>query len=59
MLGEQIERGETIAVIHAEDEAAWSQAAQALKSSYTISDQPPEKTPLIYGRVEGVDKNEA
>ena len=59
MPGEPIERGATIAVIHAKDEAAWSHAAKALVASYTFSDQPPEKAPLVYGRVEGVDKNEA
>ena len=58
MSGERVERGEALALIHAADETAWSQAAQALISSYKITEQPTETEPLIHGRVAGVTRHE-
>ncbi len=50
-VGSKLEAGETIAVIHAADEAAAARAADALILSIEISDTPPAPRDVILGRV--------
>ena len=50
-VGDSIEVGESIAQIHAADEAAAAKAAEALKACYTITEEKPERKPFIKGIV--------
>ena len=43
--------GDTLAVIHASDEAAAQRAAEALRACYTVTAEPPAPTPFIKGVV--------
>lgn len=56
--GERVERGIPLAVIHAEDQAAWEEAAQKLAACFAIREDPPQKSPVIHGRIDGVASNE-
>ncbi len=57
-VGDRVERGVPLAVIHAADEAAWERSARAIRSSISISDQPAESAPAIHGRVQGAVSND-
>ncbi len=50
-VGDAVKVGESLAVIHAADEASAARAAETLRACYTISDQAPERTPFIKGIV--------
>ncbi len=50
-VGDAIKVGESIAQIHAADEASATKAAEALKACYTITEEKPERTPFIKGIV--------
>ena len=50
-VGDSVEVGESIARIHAADEASARKAAEALKACYTIKAEKPERTPFIKGIV--------
>lgn len=45
-LGEKADR--PLAVVHAQDEAAWERAAAAVRGACTVSDQAPGTLPVIY-----------
>lgn len=51
-LGARLDRARPLAVIHANTEAQWQQAAQAVRAAITIGDAPPEATPMIYRRLD-------
>ena len=46
-VGDPVEVGESIATIHAADEASAARAARDLLACYTITPEKPEKTPFI------------
>ena len=50
-VGDAVEVGESIAKIHAADEASAQKAAEALKACYTIKAEKPERAPFIKGIV--------
>ena len=50
-VGDSVEVGESLAQIHAADEASAAKAAEALKACYTIKAEKPERTPFIKGIV--------
>ena len=50
-VGDSVEVGESIARIHAADEASAAKAAEALKACYTIKAEKPERKPFIKGIV--------
>ena len=51
-LGEAVEAGQPLAVIHAASEAGWMQAAEAVRAAVTIAPQPPKVLPVVYRRIE-------
>ena len=50
-VGDRVEAGESLATIHAPDEAKAAEAAELLRKCYTFSDEPVEKAPFIKGVV--------
>ncbi|MCG8708695.1 thymidine phosphorylase [Brenneria sp. 4F2] len=50
-LGERVDSQRPLAVIHANTEAQWQNAANALRAAITLGDTPAEKTPVIYRRM--------
>ena len=47
-IGDLIDPSKPIAMLHANSEASWNQAADMLRSALTISDQKPEQHPMVY-----------
>ena len=47
-LGDRIDPSQPIAMLHANSEACWNQAADMLRAALTISDQKPEQHPMVY-----------
>lgn len=47
-IGDLIDPSKPIAMLHANSEAGWNQAADMLRSALTISDQKPEQHPMVY-----------
>lgn len=56
--GDRVEKGDVIAVLYTEREAAIEPAAQRILNAVSISDEPCEKRPLIFARVtaDGVER---
>ena len=50
-VGDRVEKAESLATIHAPDEAKAAEAAELLRKCYTFSDAPVEKAPFIKGVV--------
>ena len=50
-VGDRVEKAESLATIHAPDEAKAAEAAELLRKCYTFSDEPVEKAPFIKGVV--------
>lgn len=50
-LGDKIDAETPIAVIHANDEATWEQAAAMLHEAIQLSDSKPEDNPCVYQRI--------
>ncbi|MGC8424650.1 thymidine phosphorylase [Mixta calida] len=50
-LGDRVDGERPLAVIHADSEERWQEAAQAVKAAVTLGDQPPAATPVIYRRI--------
>ena len=46
-VGDRVEKGESLAEIHASDAAKAAEAAELLKNCYTLSQSPVEKAPFI------------
>ena len=47
-IGDLIDPSKPIAMLHANSEAGWNQAADMLRSALTVSDQKPEQHPMVY-----------
>lgn len=54
-LGQTIDKATPLAVIHAQSEDAFEEAARAVRSAIEIADKQPEKTPEIYQYVRAED----
>ncbi|MCB2137300.1 MAG: thymidine phosphorylase [Rhodobacteraceae bacterium] len=50
-LGEPVEKGETIAQVHAATEAEAERAVAAVRAAMTLADTAPDEPPLIHDRV--------
>ena len=50
-VGDRVEAGESLAVVHAADRAAAQSAAQALRDCCRIGGEKPERLPFIKGVV--------
>ncbi len=50
--GDRVEKGETIAVIHAADEEHAGRAEKDLREACIVGTEKPEKRPLIYGIIQ-------
>ncbi|CNL41252.1 thymidine phosphorylase [Yersinia aldovae] len=50
-LGASVDGQQPLAVIHANSEDDWQQAAQAVRAAITLGDKTPEETPVIYRRI--------
>ena len=50
-VGDRVEKGESLAEIHASDAAKAAEAAELLRRCYTLSDEPVKKEPFIKGVV--------
>ena len=48
-VGDAVTAGESLASIHAKDEASARQAAEQLAAAYTIGPEKPERAPFIHG----------
>ena len=46
-VGDRVERGDTLAYIHARDAESAAEAAEKLAAAYTISDEPPARGEFI------------
>lgn len=51
-IGERVEAGAVLGVVHASDEARLDEARAWLEDAVAIDDAPPEPEPLVLGRVE-------
>ena len=47
-LGDLIDASQPIAMMHANSEASWNQAADTLRAALSVSDQKPEQNPMVY-----------
>ncbi len=47
-LGDKIDAGRPLAIIHAQNEDSWRQAAEAVKAAVKISAEPYQETPVVY-----------
>ena len=52
-LGQQVDTRQPLAMIHANSEAAWQQAAQEVRAAIVLSDKAPESTSVVYRRIGG------
>lgn len=50
-LGEKADAQRPLAVIHAEDEESWRQAAAAVQAAVMLSDSAPEESAVVYRRI--------
>ncbi|CNB83278.1 thymidine phosphorylase [Yersinia intermedia] len=50
-LGGGVDGQQPLAVIHANNEDDWQQAADAVRAAITLGDNAPEETPVIYRRI--------
>ncbi|MCG8158620.1 thymidine phosphorylase [Brenneria goodwinii] len=54
-LGDRVDGQHPLAVIHANTEAQWQQAANDVRAAITLSDEAVEETPVIYRRMSADD----
>ncbi|SHH71853.1 thymidine phosphorylase [Ferrimonas marina] len=52
-LGQEVNEQTPLALLHAEDEAQWQRAAEALRAAITVSLEQPQFTPEVYRIVRG------
>jgi len=50
-IGQKVDTQHPLAMIHANSEEAWQQAAEAVRSAATLSDEAPETLPVVYRRI--------
>lgn len=51
-IGQQVDTQHPLAMIHANSEEAWQQAADAVRAAIVLSDTAPETLPVIYRRID-------
>ena len=51
MIGEELDPGEVLALVHAPDQARAERAVAAVLAAYTITEEAPEEPPLIHTRI--------
>lgn len=51
--GDYVKKGEPLAVMHANDEARWKEAAARFAGAYSFSEEKAEKQPFIKGIISG------
>ncbi|WP_444454247.1 thymidine phosphorylase [Rhodobacter capsulatus] len=51
VIGEEMVRGEALALVHAPDQARAERAVAAVLAAYQLSEEPPEEPPLIHCRI--------
>ncbi|PYF11120.1 thymidine phosphorylase [Rhodobacter viridis] len=51
VIGEEMVRGEALALVHAPDQARAERAVAAVLAAYELSEEPPEEPPLIHCRI--------
>jgi pyrimidine-nucleoside phosphorylase len=52
-VGERVEAGQPLALIHARDDESWAEAEVRLRDGITVGDEPPAPSPLIAERIAG------
>lgn len=52
-LGQQVDTHQPLAIIHANSEAAWYQAAQEVRTAIILNNEMPESRPVVYRRISG------
>ena len=52
-IGEKVEQGETLALVHANDQASMEVVLPWISDAFVISEDPVESPPLISGVIEG------
>ncbi|MEL4392396.1 thymidine phosphorylase [Shewanella algae] len=57
-LGHEINADKPLAMVHAQSESAFEEAAAAVRSAIVIGDSAPEKTPEIYRAIRAADLQE-
>lgn len=50
-IGQQIDTQQPLAMIHANSEEAWQQAAEAVRAAVVLSDVAPQDLPVVYRRI--------
>ena len=50
-LGDKIDAETPVAVIHANDDGTWEQAAAMLREAIQLSDSKPDENPCVYQRI--------
>ncbi len=50
-LGTRVDGQQPLAVIHANNEDDWQQAAEVVRAAITLGNNTPEETPVIYRRI--------
>jgi thymidine phosphorylase len=50
-LGQKVDTQQPLAMIHANSEEAWQQAAEEVRTAVVLSDTAPESTPVVYRRI--------
>ncbi|WP_409310302.1 thymidine phosphorylase [Pectobacterium sp. B1J-3] len=50
-LGSRVDQQQPLAVIHANTEAQWQDAADAVRAAVTLGEVEPESTPIVYRRI--------
>ena len=50
-LGNKLEAGKPVAILHAQDDSVWDQAATMLRNAIQTSESAPESDPCVYKRI--------
>ena len=51
-VGDEVEKGDTLATVHHNSPAKWESHREALPSAWEISDEPPDESPLVIERID-------
>ena len=57
--GDQIEEGEPLAIVHANSEDDWQNAASEVQKAISIGDQPVPVSPIVHAHVDGTEHDHA
>ncbi|MEZ4674279.1 MAG: thymidine phosphorylase [Caldilineaceae bacterium] len=50
-VGMQVITGDTLCLVHAQDQASAERAAERIQAAYTIAEQPTQSLPVVYERI--------